>query len=84
LKAVDKHHYLLRKKQYLGDEIYRNYLRNKKLIDLTEKSECPQNIKKEIINTYVGQDQWGNKSKVFPYLVSKRCRMLVESVQEFI
>tara|TARA_B100001057_G_scaffold287460_1_gene287544 strand:+ start:260 stop:1111 length:852 start_codon:yes stop_codon:yes gene_type:complete len=75
---------LLEDPKALGDEIYRNYLRNKKLIDLTEKSECPQNIKKEIINTYVEQDQWGNKSKVFPYLVSKRCRMLVESVQEFI
>ena len=54
------------------------------MIDLTEKSECPQSIKEEIINTYIEQDQWANKSKVFPYLVSKRCRMLVENVQEFI
>jgi hypothetical protein len=54
------------------------------MIDLTENSECPQNIKEEIINTYEAQDQWANKSKVFPYLVAKRCRMLVESVQEFI
>jgi hypothetical protein len=75
---------LLEDPKALGDEIYRNYLRNKKLIDLTEKSECPQNIKEEIINTYEAQDQWANKSKVFPYLVAKRCRMLVESVQEFI
>jgi len=75
---------LLEDPKALGDDIYRNYLRNKKMIDLTESSECPQNIKEEIINTYVEQDQGLNKSKVFPYLVSKRCRMLVESVQEFI
>jgi hypothetical protein len=75
---------LLEDPKALGEEVYRNYLRNKKMIDLTENSECPQNIKEEIINTYEAQDQWANKSKVFPYLVAKRCRMLVESVQEFI
>lgn len=68
----------------LGEDVYRNYLRNKKMIDLTEKSECPQKIKEEIINTFESQDQWVNKSKVFPYLVAKRCRMLLENVQEFI
>ena len=56
----------------------------KKMIDLTEKSECPQKIKEEIINTFESQDQWANKSKVFPYLVAKRCRMLLENIQEFI
>lgn len=75
---------LLEDPKSLGTEVYRNYLRNKKMIDLTENSECPKNIKEEIINSYIEQNQWGNKSKVFPYLVSKRCRILVESVQEFI
>jgi len=75
---------LLEDPKALGEEVYRNYLRNKKMIDLTENSQCPQNIKEEIINTYEAQDQRANKSKVFPYLVAKRCRMLVESVQEFI
>jgi hypothetical protein len=28
-------------------------LRNKKMIDLTETSECPENIKKEIINKFM-------------------------------
>lgn len=75
---------LLEDPKSLGEEIYRNYLRNKKMIDLTENSECPRSIKEEIINTYEAQDQWSNKSKVFPYLVAKRCRMLIENVQEFI
>ena len=64
-----------------GDEIYRNYLRNKKLIDL---SETPDPVKEEIIYNYEQQDKWANKSKVFPYLVDKRCRLLLESVEEFI
>ena len=65
----------------MGDEVYRNYLRNKKLIDLTE---TPKSIKQEIINTYESQDQSKNKSKVFNYLIQKRCKLLLESVQEFI
>jgi len=64
-----------------GDEVYRNYLRNKKMIDLRE---CPDDIKTGIINTFDSQDPWSNKGKVFPYLVEKRCRLLLENVQEFI
>ena len=60
---------------------YRNYCRNKKLIDLTE---TPQDLRKEIINTFIGQDVWSNKFKTFNYLVAKRCNNLIESVQEFI
>jgi|TARA_B100001093_G_scaffold507360_1_gene567775 hypothetical protein len=60
---------------------YRNYCRNKVLIDLTE---TPINLKKEIINNFEEQDPWKNKSKVFPYLVSKKMNQLIESVQEFI
>ena len=65
----------------MGDTIYRNYLRNKKMIDLTE---TPDAIKEEIINSFESQDPKKNKGKVFPYLVQKRCMRLVECVQEFI
>lgn len=68
-------------KEAMGQDIYRNFLRNKKMIDLTE---TPQNIKSEIINNYENQDPWKNKSKVFPYLIEKRCKLLLENVQEFI
>ena len=64
-----------------GDEIYRNYLRNKKMIDLRE---CPDTVKTGIINTFESQDPYGNKGTVFPYLVAKQCRLLLENVQEFI
>ena len=60
---------------------YRNYCRNKKLIDLTE---TPEDLRKEIINSFIRQDVWNNKFKTFNYLVTKRCNNLIESVQEFI
>jgi len=63
---------------------YRNYWRNKKLIDLTE---TPEDLRKQIINNFMDQDPaslHGKKGKVFPYLVAKRCNELIKSVQEFI
>tara|TARA_B100000989_G_scaffold59093_1_gene40256 strand:+ start:1346 stop:2218 length:873 start_codon:yes stop_codon:yes gene_type:complete len=63
---------------------YRNYCRNKKLIDLTE---TPQELRKEIINNFMADKpdtRWARRGKVFPYLVDKRCNELIKSVQEFI
>ena len=51
------------------------------MIDLTE---CPSGVKTEIINNFNSQDPWSNKGKVFPYLVGKRLKMLLERVEEFI
>ena len=64
----------------LGEEVYRNYLRNKKLIDL---SETPEPVRKEIIYNYNVQEV-ADRGKVLPYLIDKRCRMLLESVEEFV
>lgn len=64
----------------MGDEVYRNYLRNKKLIDLTE---TPERLKQEIINKF-HEDPIGKKSDVLPYLISKKCRQLVECVGDFV
>jgi len=63
---------------------YRNYCRNKKLIDLTE---TPQELRREIINNFMADKpdtRWARRGKVFPYLVDKRCNELIKSVQEFI
>jgi hypothetical protein len=60
---------------------YRNYCRNETLIDL---SKTPDSLKQNIINNFMEQDPWKNKSKVFPYLVSKKMNRLIESVTEFI
>lgn len=64
-----------------GEEIYRNYLRNKKLIDL---AETPDTVKTEIIYNYDQQDKWTNRKKVLPHLIAKRCRMLIDHVEDFI
>ena len=77
-KIIDQ---LINDPKAMGEEIYRNYLRNKKLIDL---SETPGFIKEKIMNSYEQQDNYVNKSKVFPYLVEKRCRRLLEDVSDFI
>ena len=68
----------------LGDEVYRNYLRNKKMIDLTETSECPENTKKDIINNFILQDKSKNKSKVMNFFIKNKCRGLLEVIEEFL
>lgn len=73
---------LLEDPHALGEQVYRNYLRNKKMIVLTEESECPDPVKKEIINNFV-QQKVNPKNKVLPYLISKQCRLLIECVEEF-
>ena len=60
---------------------YRNYCRNVTLIDL---SKTPTAIKEEIVSEYNSQDPWHNKGKVFPYLINKNMKMLIESVEEFL
>lgn len=64
----------------MGEDVYRNYLRNKKLIDL---SETPEHLKQEIINKF-NEEPIGKKSDVLPYLISKKCRLLVECVGDFV
>ena len=60
---------------------FRNYQRNKTLIDLTN---TPKELKETILNQYSESDPWSNKGKVFPYLVEKKCKLLIECVEEFI
>ena len=79
--SAKKKSILIDDEKALGEEVYRNIQRNRKLIDLRE---TPPVVIEEIINTFKQQDPWGNKGKVFPYLVEKRCKRLIEVVQEFI
>jgi hypothetical protein len=61
---------------------YRNYLRNKKLIDL---SETPEVLKQEIINNFEQQgNKSDNKKKVLSYLIANGCINLVEVIGDFI
>jgi hypothetical protein len=63
----------------MNEETYRNYCRNKKLIDLTE---MPKDIYNQIVTEYETQKP-ASKLKVMNYLIKKRCRVLVECSEEF-
>jgi 5'-3' exonuclease len=60
-------------------ETFRNYQRNKKLIDLTE---VPEDIQQNIIYNY-NEQKVAMKMKVLNYLIKKRCNQLIEVVEEF-
>ena len=66
-------------REVMDDDIYRNYQRNKKLIDLTD---IPEEIQESIINNFNGQAQTPNM-KILNYLIKKRCNNLIEVVEEF-
>jgi 5'-3' exonuclease len=62
-----------------GPEVFRNFQRNYKLICL---EETPAAHRKEIIYNYESQEP--AKQNVLKYLVEKRCRLLIESVGDFV
>ena len=66
-------------REHMDENTYRNYQRNKKLIDLTD---IPEDIQESIINNYNGQSKTPNM-KVLNYLIKKRCNHLIEVVEEF-
>ena len=66
-------------REVMDENIYRNYQRNKKLIDLTE---IPEDVQTSIINTFEEQ-KLAPRMKVLNYLIKKRCNQLIEVVEEF-
>ena len=63
----------------MGTEAYRNYCRNKSVIDF----DCiPTDIVENIMGTYKSQ-QGKTNAKILNYLITKRCSMLVESANDF-
>ena len=66
-------------REVMDEDIYRNYQRNKKLIDLTD---IPEDVQQSIINNFNGQMKTPNM-KVLNYLIKKRCNNLIEVVEEF-
>jgi len=73
---------LIKDPHALGEQVYRNYLRNKKLIDL---SETPDPVKQKILNTFDEQNkEYEKRGKVLNYLIQNRCRRLIEDIGDFI
>ena len=66
-------------REAMGEEIYRNYIRNQKMIDL---ESCPESLKSDIISNYDEQESV-SPAKIKPYLMQKRCRNLLSNIQDF-
>ena len=63
----------------MPQQVYRNYCRNKLMIDL----DCiPVDLRENIMNKYKSQ-QGKKNNKIFNYLITKRCNLLVESAKDF-
>ena len=82
--SAKKKEVLMNDPKALGEEVYRNYLRNKKMIDITESSALPEHTRKEIINTFETQNKSEYKNKVLNYFIKYQCRNLIEILDEFI
>ena len=66
--SAKKRQALIEDPEALGQEVYRNYLRNKKMIDLTN---CPKEIVDKIMTEYKSQDAYSKRSKVFSLFCGK-------------
>jgi hypothetical protein len=63
----------------MGEATFRNYCRNKIVIDL----DCiPEDIQTNIMDKYKSQ-QGKTNNKVLNYLITKRCSLLVECAKDF-
>ena len=61
------------------NKYYRNYMRNKKLIDL---SQSPDTLKDKIMETFNGLDI-GNKSQLLGYFSKYKLKQLMEHINDF-
>lgn len=61
---------------------YRNYERNRLMVDL---EFTPDIYKQEILKSFESQDNVRSKGvKILPYLINKKCKLLIEVASEFI
>jgi len=63
----------------MSDEVKRNYMRNKAMIDL---SEVPQSIKEEILEAY-SHDDGRDRSQLLNYFIKNKLKNLMENITEF-
>jgi hypothetical protein len=63
----------------MNDEVKRNYMRNKALIDL---SEVPKGMKEEILSIW-SEENGKDRSQLLNYFIKNRLRNLMECITEF-
>jgi hypothetical protein len=66
-------------KEVMPQEVFRNYIRNREMIDL---DRTPEAIKKESIDQYENY-KYPNRQNILTYLIENRMKMLIENAGEF-
>ena len=66
-------------KDVMPQHVFRNYMRNREMIDL---ERTPENIRQESISQYENY-KYPDKSNILNYLIENRMKMLVELASEF-
>jgi len=66
-------------KDVMPQEVFRNYIRNREMIDL---DRTPEAIKKESIEQYENY-KYPNRQNILTYLIENRMKMLIENAGEF-
>ena len=62
-----------------SDEMWRNFQRNRELVDL---SRIPEDIKNDVIDSYEKQ-QGGDRSGLLNYFISNRMKQMIDLIDEF-
>lgn len=63
----------------IDHELFRNYMRNKQLIDLTH---VPAELEKKILESYYAQEN-KSREKLFGYFIVNKLKHLMENINEF-
>ena len=66
-------------KEAMPEEAFRNYMRNREMIDLNRMPEHIKTESVEIFETY----KYKERSNILPYLIENKMKMLIENVGEF-
>jgi undecaprenyl pyrophosphate synthase len=66
-------------KEFCNEEMYRNYIRNEILIDLTK---IPQNLQDEILHKYEDTKS-KTKQDFMNYMIANRLKNLLEVLDDF-
>jgi hypothetical protein len=62
------------------DEERRNWDRNARLVAF---DNIPEDVKKDIVDTYLNTKPTGDKMSIMNYLIEHRCRLLLDEIEEF-
>jgi len=63
-----------------NDTERRNWHRNSVLVDF---KNIPEDVEKEILDTYINNKPKGDKMSIMNYLIAKKCRLLLDELEDF-